>query len=90
MLLQSIERTPTQTWIDLTVDLFCSSDSELCSHRSRSKARQLSTPIRRRRSPDKEVAERRTVNSLVGGSTTPRSGGDRPRGDPKGEGAVGP
>jgi hypothetical protein len=40
MLLQSVERTPTQTGIDLTVDPFCSPQRKLCSRRSRSKAGQ--------------------------------------------------
>jgi hypothetical protein len=38
MLLQSIERTPMQTGIDIAVDIFRSSKSELCSRGSRSKA----------------------------------------------------
>ena len=38
MLLQSIERTPQQTGSDLTVDAFCSSESEPSSCRPRSKA----------------------------------------------------
>ena len=38
MSLQSIERTAKQTGIDLTVDSFCSPESEPGSCRSRSKA----------------------------------------------------
>ena len=38
MLLQSIERTPQQTGSDLTVDAFCSSESEPSSCRPRSNA----------------------------------------------------
>jgi hypothetical protein len=38
MLLQSIERAPQQTGSDLTVDAFCSSESEPSSCRPRSKA----------------------------------------------------
>jgi len=37
MSLQSIERTPKQTGINLTADTVCSSESEPCSHSSRSK-----------------------------------------------------
>jgi hypothetical protein len=38
MLLQSIERTPQQTGIDLTADAVRSSESEPCSRSSRSEA----------------------------------------------------